>query len=527
MRVNLPVFDKEVAFPSEEGCKIISTTDVHGVITDVNDVFLKMSGYTREELIGQPHNIIRHPDMPSQVYKIMWDNLKKGIPFMGIVKNRCKDGSYYWVNAFIMPLIKDGKIIGYESVRTKPTVEQVNKAKKIYANLKKNRTKHLLGPTFADFKWLAHAPLFLAIISTVILHNHIAIAALLVTSIFSLIYSRIQYNNLLKKYFNPNRLNINSIDRLIFSDEKGALSNYEVSILYKEKYTTSLLSLVKDTSQEVEAIAQDNLNNSNAINEALTSNHRKVLDICSNMQLVADNISSMMSELLSHMKNSDESSAKAKDLIVQGQDTSSKTKVSIANINNSVLDLSNAIVDLSSRVDDISKSASLIQEIAEQTNLLALNASIEAARAGEAGRGFAVVADEVRALSTRTYESTNTIDKLIKDFKDTALKAEDISARGCKAATDGVSQIENGSNMLDMILENINGITVLLHDMSVAINKNSGTAQAVEDHVKNMNQMAEENVKQSNSAMTNAVTLNNVTKLLTDMVDSFNKQVNS
>ena len=114
MRVNLPVIDRETPFPDDPEAKIISVTDLSGVILDVNDIFVKVSGFSREELIGQPQNIIRHPDMPAAVFEHMWNLLKAGKTFHGIVKNRCKDGSYYWVDAFIIPIVQYGKTIGYE-----------------------------------------------------------------------------------------------------------------------------------------------------------------------------------------------------------------------------------------------------------------------------------------------------------------------------------------------------------------------------------------------------------------------------
>lgn len=90
MRNNQPVVDVEIKFPEDPNAKIISVTDTHGIITDVNQTFIDMCGFSREELIGQPHNIIRHPDMPSAIFKLMWDTLKKGKPFMGIIKTVTK-----------------------------------------------------------------------------------------------------------------------------------------------------------------------------------------------------------------------------------------------------------------------------------------------------------------------------------------------------------------------------------------------------------------------------------------------------
>ena len=134
MRNNLPVSTIERDFPSSQ--RLISATDPSGRIMYCNDEFVSVSGYTREELIGSPHNLVRHPDMPVPVFELMWGYLKAGKSWMGIVKNRCKNGDFYWVNAYVTPIFDNGKVIGYESVRVKPTASQVARASLLYERLK-------------------------------------------------------------------------------------------------------------------------------------------------------------------------------------------------------------------------------------------------------------------------------------------------------------------------------------------------------------------------------------------------------
>lgn len=134
MRNNQPVNQREYAFPDQH--RLISTTDLKGKITYCNDAFAEVSGYDRADLIGAPHNLIRHPDVPSAVFAHMWSTLKDGRPWMGIVKNRRKDGDHYWVNAYVTPVLDmQRNVIGYESVRTKPTRERVQRAEALYARL--------------------------------------------------------------------------------------------------------------------------------------------------------------------------------------------------------------------------------------------------------------------------------------------------------------------------------------------------------------------------------------------------------
>lgn len=115
---------------------MISATDTTSLITYCNPEFAAISGYSEAELIGSPHNLVRHPDMPPAVYQLMWNYLKAGKSWMGVVKNRCRNGDYYWVNAYVTPILEAGRVVGYESVRVCPTREQVARAEALYARMR-------------------------------------------------------------------------------------------------------------------------------------------------------------------------------------------------------------------------------------------------------------------------------------------------------------------------------------------------------------------------------------------------------
>jgi PAS domain S-box-containing protein len=116
MKNNQPVTQREIAFPPNT--YLVSRTDLKGIITYANDAFVDISGFSREELIGSSHNIVRHPDMPQAAFADLWATVKQGLPWRGLVKNRCKNGDFYWVDAFVTPIKQDGRTIGYQSVRT-------------------------------------------------------------------------------------------------------------------------------------------------------------------------------------------------------------------------------------------------------------------------------------------------------------------------------------------------------------------------------------------------------------------------
>ena len=134
MRLNEPVTNREVFVP--EGETIVSRTDTGGRITFVNKAFIDICGFTAEELIGAPHNIIRHPDMPREGFANLWTTIQAGRPWEGLVKNRTKSGDFYWVQANVTPVIEDGRITGYISIRLRPPRDKVAAAEAAYARIR-------------------------------------------------------------------------------------------------------------------------------------------------------------------------------------------------------------------------------------------------------------------------------------------------------------------------------------------------------------------------------------------------------
>jgi methyl-accepting chemotaxis protein len=160
MRSNLPVTQNEIVLRDDQ--MIVSKTDLKGQITYINRDFLDISGFTESELMGQPHNIVRHPDMPEAAFADLWQTLKAGRPWIGMVKNRCKNGDYYWVEAHATPLYENNQHVGYMSVRRKPSRQQIDATEGVYRQFRENRAGGMrielgrvvsgagIGRTFAD-----------------------------------------------------------------------------------------------------------------------------------------------------------------------------------------------------------------------------------------------------------------------------------------------------------------------------------------------------------------------------------------
>src|SRR3989338_401703 len=142
MKLNLPVSGRAVNVGSS--VNILSTTDLKGAVSYVNQDFIDISGFSAAELLGKNHNIVRHPDMPPAAFAHMWQTLKAGRSWMGLVKNRCKNGDHYWVSAYATPVQRDGQVVEEQSVRPLPSPAQEAAAEQLYGQLRAGRTPRLL-----------------------------------------------------------------------------------------------------------------------------------------------------------------------------------------------------------------------------------------------------------------------------------------------------------------------------------------------------------------------------------------------
>ena len=176
MKDNQPITKNEVVL--DDAAHLVSSTDIKGQITHCNQAFIDISGFSKEELMGNAHNIVRHPDMPGAAFAGMWKKLKNGQHWQGLVKNRCKSGDYYWVDAYVTPVLDKGQIIGYESVRIKPNRDQVERADKAYQKIQKGQSPL---PQLAFLPWLIFSlPWLAALCGLLLAHEGWAISLAIV-----------------------------------------------------------------------------------------------------------------------------------------------------------------------------------------------------------------------------------------------------------------------------------------------------------------------------------------------------------
>ncbi|MGN1280970.1 MAG: methyl-accepting chemotaxis protein [Succinivibrio sp.] len=523
MRNNQPVIDEEIPYPDEPDAKIISVTDPRGIITDVNQFFLDMCGFTREELVGQPHNIIRHPDMPPAVFKLMWDTLKQGKPFMGIVKNRAKDGRYYWVNAFIVPITNDGKIVGYESVRTKPTREQIENAKSVYAKINASQKLGIVSifnsydiyyciATALAFAYALYEPSVLTVL----------IAGLL--GLFTAYTQVSKKSNFIYKLTEKNEMMTDPVSLAIYAPGGTEVDKAKFALLCQEKYVDTILTRVKEASDRLNDLAKQNLEKASNSNQDMITKSHHTKRVAKNMHNVAQTLIGMMNQLTASVQHTSQSSDQTFELMHEGKDISERTLESIRILDNQVKNIATSIENLSAKVEDIAQASELIDQVSEQTNLLALNASIEAARAGEAGKGFAVVADEVRSLSLSTHKSTQNIHDLIDEFKEKADEAKIMAEQGLEAAQNGVIEVGRNNDNVEKVVEAINVIKANSDKMLNEINLHSDTTQNVAHQVEELFDLTDQSVDITSKTHDDMIQLQLETSDVVEMIGRFNSK---
>ena len=253
MRQNLPVTQRERTFTDAD--RLISTTDLSSKITYVNDAFVEISGFSREELIGQPHNLVRHPDMPPGVFAHMWETIKLGKPWMGIVKNRCKNGDHYWVSAYVTPIYENGKMAGYESVRSVPSEAQKRRAEELYARLRAGKPP-VSRIEYWTYDILRSWPLIIA--TLVILAGHAFLngpwllgfiaAVMFDLAAFKLSSSRQMILSTLAEH--PKAFT-SALVALTYSDSRGAQALLDMAMISEEARLQTALTRLEDAGESV------------------------------------------------------------------------------------------------------------------------------------------------------------------------------------------------------------------------------------------------------------------------------------
>ncbi|UJF22819.1 methyl-accepting chemotaxis protein [Shewanella sp. OMA3-2] len=481
MRDNQPVTQKLHLFKPH--FRLISGTDARGHIIYCNDEFVEVSGFEREELIGKPHNLIRHPDMPSAVFKAMWSCISSGKVWMGLVKNRRKNGDHYWVSAFVTPVYENNKIVGYESVRVIALPSEIARAEIMYARLRKNLPpRAAIANALQLIKSLAPVwlPLMLLSIAAAVVGGVVECVLTLVAMIVSSLWTYYRNESDWREVYT---LSPDSFSDLLvamtFFNDIGGKARAKLSLGSEIARCRTALTRIEDSARSLDIIADKTQTQAENTAKAVTLQSHSTQQIAS----AITQMSTAIQEVAGNVERNASSAKQAQITVQEGAELANSAKASIDNLNVSVTDIAKTVKELVDSTKEISQAASLISNIADQTNLLALNAAIEAARAGEQGRGFSVVADEVRALASKTRESTDKIHDIVKILSKRAENALEVSSKGELAAAQGVEIVEKTRLKLILTSESVELITQLSLDMSSAVEQQSAVAEHINQQI--------------------------------------------
>lgn len=524
MRVNLPV--SNVEYPINNDTLILSTTDTKGRITYVNQTFIEVSGYTEEELIGKAHNIVRHPDMPPEAFEDLWNTLKAGLPWTGLVKNRRKNGDFYWVIGNATPLIEKGKITGYLSVRTKPSRELVEKVAPIYRKVLEGKAGNLkiekgqvvrtdpIGRIFTFFH--------MTVSKRIALFTGISILFLLAigsTAWWEL--SQLQSSPWIANFIAGTTLSSVAImiflgycmiQNIILPLRKtlaiaNALAAGDLQTKIVDNRTDEFGQLIKTLNQtgiNLRATVLDVKNNALSVSHATHEIASGNLDLSQRTEEQASSLeetAASMEELTSTVRQNTDNSIQANQLAIAASEITTKG----GGMMNEVVQTMSSISESSSKIAEI---ISVIDGIAFQTNILALNAAVEAARAGEQGRGFAVVATEVRNLAQRSAAAAKEIKSLIDDSVQTVGR--------------GATLVNNAGKTMDEIVNSIKRVTEIMTEITAASHEQSTGIDQINQAVSQMDEVTQQNAALVEEAAAAAASLEEQAHGLVGAISIFN-----
>lgn len=490
MRKNLPVLDQELKLNPRR--PIVTKTDLKGKITYTNRAFIDISGFTRDDLIGQPHNVVRHPDMPPSAFQDLWHTVHADIPWKGLVKNRAKGGQYYWVNAYVTPITAQGQKTGYMSVRSAPTEAQIREAEALYQSINEGKASLPTTPISCGIP-LSYSMIALALPSLLLLaafffiparfSPHLVGSALAWLIISNLVLHRQIRHPLLAA---QRAIKYLSEGNFRFESNRSGPAEFQSLITDIESLKINLRAIIADVLSSSESVREDSDALKTQSSNLMTLAHNNI-DGVQSVAAALEQLSTSVSEIAEATQRSSEHAQTARTIV---DDSSQRVESSLVMVGKvvEVVDSAKQQMDaLQQSTHEISSITLTIKEIADQTNLLALNAAIEAARAGETGRGFAVVADEVRKLAERTTRSTEEISQTIKDIETGSVKAIQTMHDVVDAVARSTEEIRQSRESLNDITEATIGISTSSSDIATMLAQQS---QATEEVAQNMERMS-------------------------------------
>ncbi|BAP88155.1 methyl-accepting chemotaxis sensory transducer with Pas/Pac sensor [Burkholderiales bacterium GJ-E10] len=525
MRVNLPVTQTEYVVP--EGSTLMSTTDLKGRITYCNSAFTQASGFEPSELMGKAHNIIRHPDMPPAAFQDLWDSIQAGEPWVALVKNRRKNGDYYWVKANAsVQRGPNGAPSGYISVRTKPSNAEVAAAEALYASIREGKLKG----------WKIHkgilvrtgALAWLSMFQRISVGTRIHVAAALAAAVAG--GALLAGVRLAGGDVPASAIAVPACGLLIGLGLADLLLQWQIArplkrVVEQAKIVAAgqvppmialnrvdelgiLLRSVNQSALNLHAILDDIGAQTGRIQTASADIARSNSDLSARTEQSAaalEQTAASMEQMASTVKNNADSARRARELVQNASDAAELGGDSVSK----VVATMEAISASSKKIEDI---IGVIDGIAFQTNILALNAAVEAARAGEQGRGFAVVAGEVRNLAQRSAQAAREIKTTITS------SAQTVAA--------GTGFVDEAGKTMATIVERVHQVSDLIAEITAATSEQSAGIDQINSATASMDRTTQQNAALVEHTAAASRTLNENVEALVGGIASITSSIN-
>jgi len=513
MRTNLPVSQNEYEFPESQ--TLLSTTDTDSRISYANAAFVRTSGFEAEELLGQPHNLVRHPDMPAEAFADMWRSLREGQSWRALVKNRRKNGDHYWVCANAAPMRRNGRITGYLSVRTKPSRAAVAAADRLYARFKDGSATglafhHGLVVRTGLMRWasaLQLLPTAWRVRLPLMGLGVVLMAALLLSGVggpalFTMGIATV-LGLLLADWFIEAQVSaplerILEVAQQVASGEAGKDLELdrcdEIGLIARaiNQAGLNLQSLVADVHEQAAEVQVAGMRIASATQDLSSRTEQAA----SNLEQTA---AAMEQQTASVRQNSD-TAQQASQVAQAATEVAQQGSEAVGH----VVSTMELISESSRRIADI---IGVIDGIAFQTNILALNAAVEAARAGEQGRGFAVVATEVRSLAGRSAAAAREIKGLI----DTSVGN----------VVSGARLVAQAGQTMGEVVRQVRQVNTLIAEITTASKEQALGVSQVGQAVAQLDEMTQQNAAMVEQSSTSAANMGEQAQRLVSAVQVF------